>query len=214
MGASVGSVTVPAVGRMAQTRRDALLRFAAAEFAGRGYEQASLNAIIRAAGLSKSSFYHFVGSKQALFDLVISDGSRHLVRALEIPPPERLSEEFWPQVTALIGRLAALDRQQPWLGDLGRMFHLDDAPRQPGTALHEAWSVIDRWLAEAITVGRRAGQIGDDLPATLQARLALAVLRVMDHWSLHNDDHLTPRQQQRLGHAQLAAVRRLLGGEP
>ncbi|RSM74208.1 TetR/AcrR family transcriptional regulator [Actinoplanes sp. ATCC 53533] len=202
------------VGRMAQARREALVCFAAAEFAGRGYEQASLNAIIRSAGMSKSSFYHFVGSKQALFELVISDGAERLVRALHIPAPEDLSDDFWPQITELIGRLAALGERQPQLGDVGRMFYLDDAPRQPGAALHGAWAVIDRWLAEAIAVGRRTGQIGDDLPAALQARLAVAVLQVMDQWSLRNDDQLTAHDRRQLGHAQLAAVRRLLGGAP
>ena len=35
-----------------------------------GYERASLNRIVKSCGLSKSSFYHFVASKQELFGLV------------------------------------------------------------------------------------------------------------------------------------------------
>jgi hypothetical protein len=44
------------VGVMAPDRWDRLLRAAAQEFAQAGYEHASLNRVIRACGMSKSSF--------------------------------------------------------------------------------------------------------------------------------------------------------------
>ena len=52
-------------------RHRLLFETAAREFAAHGFENASLNAIIRACGLSKSSFYHFFASKEALFDRVV-----------------------------------------------------------------------------------------------------------------------------------------------
>ncbi|PZG01730.1 TetR/AcrR family transcriptional regulator [Micromonospora deserti] len=189
-----------------------LAQIAAAEFATYGYERASLNRIIRAAGMSKSSFYHFVGSKHALFDQVIVQGGRALIEALNVPRPAALREQFWPQVTALIGRLAALDGSQQWLADVGRMFHLPDAPRTPGSALHTAWTRIDAWIQQAVTIGRQVRAIGNDLPGDLQAELALTVLGVMDRWSLRQASDLTVRQRQELGRAELDAVRRLLGG--
>ncbi|WP_286300434.1 TetR/AcrR family transcriptional regulator [Microbacterium suwonense] len=51
--------------------RRALIEATVAEFAAAGYEGASLNRIIRAAGISKSSFYHAVGSKAELLDAVV-----------------------------------------------------------------------------------------------------------------------------------------------
>lgn len=53
--------------------RAALIHAAADAFAAQGYQRASLNAILRAAGVSKSSAYHHVGDKQALFELVASE---------------------------------------------------------------------------------------------------------------------------------------------
>ena len=65
------------VGVMAPDRWDRLLRAAADEFAQAGYEQASLNRIIRACGMSKSSFYHYVDSKEQLFERVLWASGRH-----------------------------------------------------------------------------------------------------------------------------------------
>jgi AcrR family transcriptional regulator len=53
--------------------------------AAHGFEQASLNAIIRACGMSKSSFYHYFGSKEALFDRVVEEASAALARDLDAP---------------------------------------------------------------------------------------------------------------------------------
>lgn len=195
---------------MPEHRRALLLRAAAAEFARHGYTSASLNRIIRTSGLSKSSFYYFIGSKRALFDLVVTETGRSLASRLDIPTPRELADDFWPRIERLAQTLAAVGRDEPWLAELGRVFHLPDAPREPGSALATAWERIDAWLEATIAVGRSAGAIRGDLPAGLQARVALAVLEAMDEWSLHNLDNLGAAEREVLARSQTDAVRRLL----
>lgn len=60
-------------GMMTPQRYRKLLAAAAGEFAAHGFEQASLNTVIRACGMSKSSFYHYFDSKKALFDRVVEE---------------------------------------------------------------------------------------------------------------------------------------------
>jgi TetR/AcrR family transcriptional regulator len=48
-------------------RREPLIEAALNEFVRQGYEQASLNDILAAAGVSKGKFYHYFDSKQALY---------------------------------------------------------------------------------------------------------------------------------------------------
>lgn len=48
-------------------RREALIEAALNEFVRQGYEQASLNDILAASGVSKGKFYHYFDSKQALY---------------------------------------------------------------------------------------------------------------------------------------------------
>jgi AcrR family transcriptional regulator len=199
------------VGVMAPERRRLLLETAAREFARAGYERASLNRIIRSCGMSKSSFYYYLGSKEALFDAVVSEGGAALVAALDVPEPgEFAGGDFWGLVERLLDRLVAVGQQEPWLTDLGRLFHLADAPTGPGTALGRALAAVDAWLERALAAGRASQAVRDDLPTSLQRQLTFAVLRAMDDWSLRHLEDLDPARRRRLAGAQLDAIRRLL----
>ncbi|MGH2445139.1 MAG: hypothetical protein ACRDGD_03780 [Candidatus Limnocylindria bacterium] len=51
----------------------------------------------------------------------------------------------------------------------------------------------------------------DDLPASAQAELAVAVLRAMDRWSVRQADAFDDAAWERMAAGQFAALRRLLG---
>lgn len=59
---------MPRVVKNPEVRRTELLDCAQALFLARGYEQASLNDVIAAAGISKGAFYHYFSSKEALLE--------------------------------------------------------------------------------------------------------------------------------------------------
>jgi AcrR family transcriptional regulator len=199
------------VGVMAPERRRLLLETAAREFARAGYERASLNRIIRSLGMSKSSFYYYVGSKEALFDAVVTEGGAALVAALDVPDPGELADgDFWGRIERLLDRLVAVSQQEPWLADLGRLFHLADAPGGQGTALGRALAAVDAWLERALDAGRASHAVRDDLPTSLQRQLTFTVLQAMDDWSLRHLDDLDRARRRRLAGAQLDAIRRLL----
>lgn len=62
-----------------ETRRDAILAAASAEFAERGYEGASMSAIVTRVGGSKQTLYNYFPSKAALFvELVIRAVARQI----------------------------------------------------------------------------------------------------------------------------------------
>lgn len=197
---------------MAPGRRRLLLETAAREFARAGYERASLNRIIRSCGMSKSSFYYYLGSKEALFDAVVTEGGAALVAALEVPDPASFADDFWGRARRLLDRVVALGQREPWFTDLGRVFYLDDAPSGPGTALGRALAAVDAWLERALAAGRASRAVRDDLPTSLQRQLTFAVLRAMDDWSLRHLEDLDPAQRHRLAEAQFDAIRRLLAG--
>ena len=88
---------------MPPARRRQLLETAAREFAGAGYESASLNRIIRACGMSKSSFYHYFPDKQRLHDHLIATLRDRLLAGLKLPQLDTLSAEtFWTEAAALL----------------------------------------------------------------------------------------------------------------
>jgi AcrR family transcriptional regulator len=199
------------VGVMAPERRRLLLETAAREFARAGYERASLNRIIRSCGMSKSSFYYYLGSKEALFDAVVTEGGAALVAAMDVPDPDEFAGgDFWGRIERLLDRLVVLSQREPWFADFGRLFYLDDAPSGPGTALGRALAGVDAWLERALAAGRASRAVRDDLPTSLQRQLTFAVLRAMDDWSLRHLEDLDPARRRQLAEAQFDAIRRLL----
>ncbi|BCJ30550.1 TetR/AcrR family transcriptional regulator [Actinocatenispora sera] len=197
-------------GVLPPSRREALLTTAAREFAGAGYQRASLNRIIRSCRMSKSSFYHYFDSKEALFDATVLDAAQRLLAALPVPAPADLAgPDFWTRIDELIAGAVRLVGPQDRM--LWTLFYLPDAPTGPGSALARLRAGIDGWLAAALAAGRDAGAVRTDLPASLQAAMALAVLQAMDEWSLHQLDALSPDELATLVDAQLQALHRLVG---
>ena len=163
--------------------RDALIEATVAEFASAGYEGASLNRIIRAAGISKSSFYHAVASKAELLDAVVESLIRD-VRARWTPPSpaDFRHGRFWATVDAVLVDLAALAADDRALGLLGRIFYL------PTTGAADARSAllgtVRTWLDEVLRVGAASGAVRTDVPVDALAAAAFGMLRGLDEWAL------------------------------
>lgn len=202
---SVGS------GRMSPERRGMLVRTAATEFASAGYEHASLNRIIKACGLSKSSFYHVVASKQALFDLVVADLGAALSETLRVPEPgEFAGDRFWPEVDALFDRLLVASNENESSCALGRMFYLSGTPGEGTGAVDATLASVESWVHDVLVVGRESEAVRTDLPVSLQSGLVFAVLRVLDEWSLRHRDEFESDAGADLVAAQLQTIRRML----
>jgi AcrR family transcriptional regulator len=66
-----------------ETRYDEIVRAAGEVIARRGYAQASIREIARAAGLSLAGLYHYVGGKEELLFLVLDHSLDRLLAALD-----------------------------------------------------------------------------------------------------------------------------------
>lgn len=190
-------------------RRTQLVRTAAREFASAGFERASLNAIIRDCGLSKSSFYHLLDSKLALFNLVVSDISAQLSDDLDLPEPDAFSgREYWQRIVDLIVRLTQVLTSDDAYVDLAQILYDTQAPNEPNDAARALESAA-QWIRDVVQAGRDSGAVRDDLPVSLQGELAFTILRTFDEWSVRNLDTIPADQLPALVDAQLAALRRL-----
>lgn len=199
-------------GELSAERRRRLLEVAAREFAARGYEQASLNAIIREAGMRKSSFYHFVGSKAALFDAVVREAMTELAHLLDIPAAEDLAgPQFWDAVTRLVTDVLAVAARGDWLADVGRLFYLPDAPVEHSPVMSEVLRSIGSWVRQALTGGRTCGAVRDDMPMSLQIALVSSVVRCLDEWSLQHLHEYRDVERDKVTRMHIDALRRLLG---
>ncbi len=102
-----------------EARKAAILKGALAVFARLGLEGASVEAIARAAGVSKANLLYYYPSKDALYVAVLEQGlSRWLA------PLARFTEADDPAdaITALIGAKLAMSRDHP---EISRLFALE-----------------------------------------------------------------------------------------
>lgn len=164
----------PRFEKMEPARRRALLDAAANELAAKGYESASINAILEGAGFSKGSFYYYFDDKADLVAEVLLEAYAPVLAVIEEPTPNTI-DEFWdevdrlqrrsldvmeasPRTFQLISRTGSAVLSDPALGK--RLLPMIAEARQK---LHAVW-----------TQGQRLGAVRGDLPvdvllATLEA---------------------------------------------
>ncbi|TDC82158.1 TetR/AcrR family transcriptional regulator [Actinomadura sp. 7K507] len=192
-------------------RRSELLDLAMEEFVRHGFGGASLNRIIRSCGMSKSSFYHYFESKEALFDAVVNALVDELNDAVKVPEPDSLAVPgFWDEVARMSDDLMGAAAVDCRLIDFWRLFYVPDAPAHDGGSLARVKRGIDDWLGRALAAGRSAGAVRDDLPPSLQGELTLATLWTINAWALRHLGETDIAEGQRLAHVQIDLLRGLL----
>lgn len=166
------------------------LLFAAAQiFARDGYQAASLNEILQAAGWAKSSLYHYYDSKKGLHDHVVSVLRARLGDGLTLPQVASLTAtDFWPAMARLLDDLGRAAAEHPETRSLGLMYHRDDSA-EPDSALQGLRTDVADWLHRAMRQGLTLGLIRTDIPADLVVKLTVAVLGVLDRWALDRSLH-------------------------
>lgn len=168
---------------MDPVRRSALLDVAGEEFSRSGYESTSLNALLNAAGVAKSSAYHHIGDKRALFALLVEERLARLESFVQLPDPAELTaEDFWPaldDLLAALGRAAAADERTL---EAGRLIYLADAPETPAAA--RVRKELSQWSEAMLLRGREIGSVDTSMPLELQRSLMVAVSITVDQWAL------------------------------
>ncbi len=112
---------LPRFQRLDAGKRAALLRTAAKVFAEKGFERASLNGILAAAGLGKSSYYYYFADKEDLLVTVLEDLFHQIERESARPDLARLdATNFWPELEAWSARSVRVTASHPEVIALAR----------------------------------------------------------------------------------------------
>ncbi len=166
-------------GRPARYTRDDLLQLVVQVFNERGYEAASMENLARASGLTKSTFYHHISSKEELLGLAVD-------RALDA-----LTAVFDDEL-AEAGRVRAVDRLErairrtaevllaelPYVTLLLRVRGNTEVER---AALARRRAFDDR-LAGLVRDAAEAGEIRDDIEPRLVSRLLFGMVNSVTEW--------------------------------
>jgi len=191
-----------------QTR---LFQVASGEFAEHGFERASLNRIIGAVGMSKSSFYHYFPSKTNLFAQILQDAVAPVIAAgQELDMQHLQAETFWPWILQTTQDLTEIVNSRPELVQVGRMFYRSFDNPQERALTRDIMIELSQWIETLLVRGQALGQIRDDLPASYLIDVVIALGVSTDRWMLAHWDAVSDQDRMQMNGNILDMFRRLL----
>jgi AcrR family transcriptional regulator len=173
-------MTAAEVGGAGPRRRydtSSLLEVAVAVFTERGYDRTSMEDLSRASGLSKSSLYHHIDSKEQLLRLALERAVEPLFAVTEEPEAregraiDRLEHVVRREVQVLAGRL-------PYVTLLLRVH---------GNTETERWALerrreFDRFVAALVAEAAADGDVRADLDPAVVTRLLFGMINSLVEW--------------------------------
>jgi AcrR family transcriptional regulator len=174
----------PRFHKLPPKEQQAIVRAAFDEFATHGFDAASLNRIIDAAGISKGSMYYYFDGKEELYAHVARAAlSRLFDVAGPCPVPiDRKPDDFWATLEDDYFRLMRALAASPRTAALARDWLR--AARSP--ALQRAEKEMEQaslpWFEQALAAGQRVRAIRKDVPQDLLIAVVFGMGQAMDAW--------------------------------
>jgi TetR/AcrR family transcriptional regulator len=157
-------------------KREKVLNAAIDEFATKGYSQASMNSLVKLAGISKGSLFLYFRTKGDLFDCVVEMATEKVTDYLRVVRDETAVLPFIKRIENLIRSGFLFIDSHPRLARI--YFHLLQSGEAPfhgdrGAALHRR-SI--EFLSEFIVLAKHRLEIRADLDVECAAFLLNALL--------------------------------------
>lgn len=179
-------------------KQQRIIEAAAEEFAANGFEGASLNKIIAAAGISKGAVYYYFEDKADLFVTTVDVYTRRagLDRSVVLGADD--ADTFWAHMHDLLEDGWRYTCDNPlWIG-LGRAF--SQMPREMwadgpiGAYITEQLGLLGQILAH----GQRLGAVRGDLPVEALVQVAMGLNESFERWMFAEWDRLDAAGQKRM----------------
>lgn len=160
--------------------RQARLFAAAAREFSLGFSRASLNEILRNAGFSKSSFYHYFSDKEDLFEIVVQAAVTDLISTVAPAEISELtSETYWPEVARMLEVLAANCGEESSAQWLAGFILMPDSASAPVNRLRQE---LHSWLTKLITRGDQLGVTQSETETAYRANIVQATVGATLNW--------------------------------
>ncbi|MFY9262975.1 MAG: TetR/AcrR family transcriptional regulator [Actinomycetaceae bacterium] len=167
-------------------RQRRLLSVAAKEF-DKGYAEASLNKILKEAGFSKSSFYHYYSNKEELFDMVAAVAVTNVMSTIPLPQPEQLdASTYADQIARTIHQLSEAiypGSAAHWLSTVVLL----NGEGMRGTVA-QATELIRAWLRQMCQRAIDLELIENPLSIDLMSSYAETLIHTTISWVIDNPD--------------------------
>jgi TetR/AcrR family transcriptional regulator len=153
------------------------------EFAARGYSGASMNALVKAAGISKGSLFHYFRTKGGLFEGIVDTAFGQVKARVKAVRDDTAGRPLPERLEQLLATGFDFVSEHPRLaGIYFRVLRSGDAPFGLGR-VEELGRHSRRFLAELITQARDAGEIDPVVDVERTAWLIDAMMeRLLSAW--------------------------------
>ncbi|TCT45131.1 TetR/AcrR family transcriptional regulator [Martelella mediterranea] len=194
---------------LAPERRALLLETAASAFAENGFSDASFNAILKAAKVSKGQAYYYVRDKGDLYCAVIEKALGELISQVDFSGlmDVRDAESFWMGLDDAFARIADLLIADPRLAALGRTMY--EGPSAE-SAIDGPLNHIREAVGHYVKLGQMLNAIRSDVPLTMIVEMIFSAGRALDGWFAENWDDLAPEEARRLNIEGLKMIRAMV----
>ncbi len=193
-------------------KQRAILDAARTEFSECGYEAASQNRVIEAAGISKGALYYYFDDKNDLYITVLLREFEGLRAILEIGTVTS-ADEFWAEIHKLFARCDdIIYRSAESLAlarSVARSFGRHEVPPGLQDLMDETRQVAERF----VHMGQPVGAVRTDLPVGLLVSIVIGMGQGMDLWFADHLETLQADQLLELNAKLVALFRRVMAPE-
>ena len=201
---------------LSPARREQILETAAKEFAVHGFDGASLNHILGAAGLSKGAAYYYFDDKVDLFTAVVQHYFfEHIASEAGLHAAALDAASYWPTFFEFYRQTLLHIRENPWMSGLARaVWRLPHEARREGGPLGALYEFGRSWLEGLLRRGQELGVVRRDLPLDLIIAMLMGLDEATDHWFAEHLDTLAPERVEELVRTLMESLRDLLQPRP
>ncbi len=203
----------PRFNKLPAPKQERILEAAAKEFAANGYEGASLNRILDAAGISKGAAYYYFDDKADLYATTVLHYSQEIMSDSLADPTVFTAVNFWEELTAVYRHQFTSYAERPWVFGVVKAGGSLTSEMLAQGPLTELWQEAQFLLAKLFQRGRELGLIRTDLPDELLLMLVIAVDDAHDRWLFDHWAELSPADLEQAAIRISDTLRRLLSPE-
>jgi AcrR family transcriptional regulator len=180
----------PRFDKLSPRKRERILEASAREFAANGYDGASMNRILDAAGISKGAAYYYFDDKADLYATTVSYYSQELISVVD--PSQFQAASFWDELISVYRHQFTSYAERPWVFGVVKAGGSLSPETMSQGPLAELWQQAQFLLVQLLRRGRELRVIRTDLEEELLLSLIIAVDTAHDRWLFAHWSELSP----------------------
>ena len=192
-----------------EERRRNILDIAGEEFSQKGFEGASLNAIIQKSKISKGSMYYYFEDKEDLYLTVLKQAMSDFAELVGGIATGTYTDDFWDDIREFYTRVLEVSFARPELISLvGGYFSLSGNKYGSGTFV-TFYLQIMAYIENIIIRGQEMGAVRTDIPRDLLVNIICSIGEAMDFWVVTHWEELSTKKPRKTANQMIRILRRV-----